>query len=229
MTRWDALTGEFLSVDEKAPTVWSLTSGELNDGRVVIYGAGHDEKVVRWDAATGERLDPPLVGHESSVRAVATAELPKGEGILVSGDEWGIIRKWKRNTDDQVDPPIVAHGDSIWNLVSIPVADGRTVIVSGSMDGEIRRWDAATGSPIGSVLNVDEESISSMAMMRLGEMAFFLASVNDRQILCWDVLSGDLVYSTDGTKVAAMGECGGVVLAIGTADGDIVVRHLVSP
>jgi WD40 repeat protein len=39
----------------------------------------------RWNAATGEPVDPPLVGHTDWVRAVACAQLEDGRTQISSG------------------------------------------------------------------------------------------------------------------------------------------------
>jgi len=108
------------------------------DGRTVL--AGVDERVIAWDAASGERL-VTFSGHSASVTSIAVS--PDGHSAL-SGDVSGQIFLWDRATGQEI-RRMEGHSASVSDLRFGPT--GQTAL-SASQDGTVREWDLATGGRV---------------------------------------------------------------------------------
>src|SRR5258708_2568020 len=78
--RWDAATGALLPAVAGGPDntiFWVATSG-LPYGRVLLAGAGNDRAVYRWDADTGQPVEPPptVIATAQATGTVAIQPLP---------------------------------------------------------------------------------------------------------------------------------------------------------
>jgi WD40 repeat protein len=107
-------------------------------GRFVFAGA-EDSKVVRWELATGNKLE--LVGHESWVRALAFST--NGETLLTGGHEGKL--NWWAAAGDATAPvrSVPAHLGWIRALAVSP--DGQLVASCGN-DLKVKIWSVADGS-----------------------------------------------------------------------------------
>ena len=61
----------------------AVTVARQADGTPMFITGCEAGLVLRWDAATGERIWPPLPGTHGSVRDLAVVSLPGGRQILV--------------------------------------------------------------------------------------------------------------------------------------------------
>jgi len=114
------------------------------DGRTLATG-GDDRQVIRWDVATGERLEPELF-YDSPVAAIALA--PDGRRII-TGTRAGRLHVWDVDAGRGFDLPPQGTG-----VTSLAVsADGR-VFASGTEAGVIRVWDATMLGQLGQTIKL---------------------------------------------------------------------------
>jgi WD40 repeat protein len=77
--RWDAATGALLPAVAGGPdnTIFSVATSGLPYGRVLLAGAGNDGAVYRWDADTGQPVDPlTVIATAQATGTVAIQPLP---------------------------------------------------------------------------------------------------------------------------------------------------------
>jgi eukaryotic-like serine/threonine-protein kinase len=114
------------------------------DGRTLATG-GDDRQVIRWDVATGERLEPELF-YDAPVAAIALA--PDGRRII-TGTRAGQLHIWDVDSGRGFDLPPQGTG-----VTSLAVsADGR-VFASGTEAGVIRVWDAMMFGQLGQTIKL---------------------------------------------------------------------------
>ncbi|MFB8131549.1 WD40 repeat domain-containing protein [Streptomyces mirabilis] len=232
VVRLDALTGAELDGHEMAAddTIWDVATGILPNGRAFIAGAGHcGFRVYRWDAATGEPLGPPLVGHTTCVKAVTAITLPDGTALIASEDEAGRILRWNAASGQPYGNPIHGPGDYNMQLVSLALNDGRVMLASLDMNGTLSRWDAVTGEPIGPLMRPGPETRLACATAAGGGVLFI--APYGGPIRLWDAVSGEVLGAPlPGTGPAAL-SCsdGSVSLATRAGDTEMTVRRLVDP
>jgi WD40 repeat protein len=120
---------------------------------VVIAGAGHDGKVYRWDAATGQAIGEPLLGHRISVKAITTASGPDGTTMIVSGCEAGEVRRWDAATGLPIGGPLPGEVGMVGDLAVIDCR-GYKLLVCVDFDGGLHRWNLYTGEPVGTTVAI---------------------------------------------------------------------------
>ncbi len=101
-----------------------------------------DNTVIVWDARDGTRIEQPLVGHQSTVDAVAFS--PDGKW-LASGDDNGLIMLWSVGHWG-AGVRLVATSHVISALAFSP--DSRR-LASGNGDGTIVLWDVVDARTVG--------------------------------------------------------------------------------
>jgi eukaryotic-like serine/threonine-protein kinase len=173
---WDAVTGGLSRSLEHGP--WVKAAAWAPDGKLVLTG-GFDKTAWLWDAATGQRLEPPL-RHDGWVEAVAFS--PDGRTAL-TGSADGSARLWHTASGQPAVPPL-RHERTVFAVAFSP--DGKTVL-TGSEDGTARLWNAATGEKIGQPLRHDE-AVFAVAFSPDG--ATVLTGSRDKTARLWDAVTG---------------------------------------
>ncbi|MFI0351097.1 hypothetical protein [Actinomadura sp. 9N407] len=112
-------------------TFWGAAAGTVAGGRAVFAGAGNDHLVYVWDAGTGRLLGEPLVGHGSSVKAVATFRLPGGGLGVASGGDDGTVRLWDAEAGTPVAELLTGHDGWFTELTTLELGDGCTMVAAG--------------------------------------------------------------------------------------------------
>ena len=190
--------------------VTAVAFGRARD-RDIIASAGDDGTVRLWDAASGQQLGDPLIGHSDSVRSVAI-----GRAIVASAGDDKTVRVWDAVTRQPLGEPLTGHSDSV-TAVAIGRVDDRDIIVSAGQDETLRLWDALTGQGIGDPVTSDWRS--AVAIDRVGDTTIVASAGWLSGVRLWDPLTGQ---STG--PPSAPGAHGGSAVAIGHVGGrDIIV------
>ncbi|WP_430379381.1 WD40 repeat domain-containing protein [Streptomyces sp. B1-3] len=224
---WDALTGRYHP--ERASeegTVWALSAGQLGGGPV-LFGAGNDGTVYRWDGNSGAALEEPRfgVGSGSSAMAVGVVPLPSGESVIVAGDDAGRLWRWDSVTGNPLEEPTVGHDSKVRIIRALPLlATGKALFVSSDQEGVLRRWDAQTGELVGPPMETGT-SVFTLATARVDGTDLLLAAGADETVRAWDVETGEGIgLAVQGVAVSGLTQRdGATLLATGTARGEILV------
>src|SRR5207253_1184093 len=90
-----------------------------------------------------------LTGHTGRVVAVATAVLPEGRVVAVTGSYDVTVRVWDLSSMELVGVAVSGHRRPVGAVATAGLPDGRVVAVTGSHDATVRVWDLATMEPVG--------------------------------------------------------------------------------
>jgi WD40 repeat protein len=137
---WDVNTRQPLG----PPITHPHLSAAVDPNSQTLALATIEGDIILWNAVTGQRLDPPLTGHEAGVSDVAFS--PDGK-TLASGSRDNTVILWDVAARQPMGAPLTGHQSS---LVSIAFSPDGCVLASISTDKAIIVWDVATGQPIGS-------------------------------------------------------------------------------
>ena len=158
-----------------------------------------DGTVRLWNAATGEQIGEPFVGHTSAIHSVAWS--PDGAQLASSSSD-NTVRIWDVTTAQQIGEPLTGHSSLVWSVAWSP--DG-TQLASGSWDGTVRIWSVVTGSATGEPFAQTESQVWSVAWHPDGTRV--VAGSSDSNVTIWDVVRGEQstdVFTGDGNGVVGV-------------------------
>jgi len=107
----------------------------------VIFSAGEDGTVRRWDVQTGQETHRFNAG---GVLAL-TAGVIDGVSTVAIGGRDGVVRLW--DPFEGTTTTLAGHSGSVTGL-AIGTIDEKSVVVSGSLDGTVRIWGAAAADQV---------------------------------------------------------------------------------
>jgi len=185
----DLIGGQVLSPDGK------LLAGSDNDGRIYLL-----------DAATGEEIIGPLLGHD-----IEQVDVPR----------WDIVVE-----DIETDTVAGLYGTFDLNLVrGLAFSPDSTMLASAGNDMTVRLWDVASGTQIGEPLRGHTNILETVAFSEDGRL---LASGGENgRIIIWDTESRemvgesierpgrpvhDIVFSRDGETLITAWSDGAIIL-----------------
>lgn len=210
-----------------SPSLWERPAGSqvlhvvfLLDGEVLASGC--DDGTIRlWDSETGMLLGEPLIGHNSTVLALASSP----DGKTLASVSWnGPLCLWDAESGDLLSQSFAGRTAPI---LSFAFSSDDKTLISVSRDGTIRFWDCKTGLSLGPPVTFCSRG-SSRLKAALSSDAKVLASAMEGDgggIRLFDAEAGTplaeplgnsefttcLAVSLDGTNLAS-GEYGGAIV-----------------
>ena len=206
------------------------------DGRTLASGSSADGELSLWNVATRRRRGAPIdaddgitsVGYIDDA-AVATGyilgdialwDLPRRQsitletgsleevsalafdrdaGLLVSGSADSKVALWDVERMRRIGKPLRGHRGEVLSVALSP--DG-TMIASGDSNGTILLWDVARRRRVG-MLRGHTGSVLSVAF---GQDGRTVVSGSDREVLLWDLNTGDRSARRSSIVVASQSE-----------------------
>ncbi|MFH9002070.1 AAA family ATPase, partial [Streptomyces afghaniensis] len=140
--------------------------------------------------------------HPAPVHAMATAVLPDGRAVAVTGGTDGMVCVWDLASGQPIGEPLPCQRGRVQAVATAVLPHGRTVAVTSSDDGMVRVWDLATGQLTGEPLTGHTDRVTAVgtAVLPNGHPLAVTGS-NDRTVRVWDLATGQLVgeFSTRHT------------------------------
>ncbi|MFF9216237.1 TIR domain-containing protein [Streptomyces viridosporus] len=213
---WDTATGEEISLEGRAPVAGRCLRFST-DGRHVFVGC--DDGAIRVWNTESRKLVGTLLGHTSSVWAVAVTRNASGE-VLITGSHDETIRVWN------IADPSAARCERVINSLDGPVwpvsadSEGQYFATVGR-NSTIRFWDTAHAECL-EVLAGSSGTVLSVASSPDGRL--LASGGHDRLVRLWNAATGDCLAElrghTAGVRAVAFRPQGNV-LATASEDWDV--------
>lgn len=189
-----------------------------HDGKYIVSGSS-DNKIMVWDAQTGNLALGPLEMHTHAVHCVAFSL--NGRQIA-SGSLDNTIIVWDAVTGKVDAGPFKGHTEPIGSVSFSP--DGQQ-IASGSWDDTIRVWDAQTGDLLIGPLTGHTNDINSIVFSMDGKI--LVSGSDDKTVRVWIAESGQAIHGplmghTNSINFVAISSCGERIVSA-EWNGDVCV------
>ncbi|HTX28098.1 MAG TPA: hypothetical protein VME19_13885 [Streptosporangiaceae bacterium] len=194
---WDAKDHPFGHTD----SVRSLACGTFLGSGIVMSGAAcDDDRVLVWEATTGEPLGAGLKPHHVSVDGLAAGRAGDRD-VVITADQnssrtAGQIRVWRPISDAQVGDPIPCGGYVA--ALAMGRAGDRDLIVSAATDGVVT-WDAVTREAVHRLPFPSQGQPRALTLVANGPDLTILCAVvsyGDVNIYGWDAATGQALKRT---------------------------------
>src|SRR5262249_48134622 len=106
----------------------------------------------------------PLTGHTNWVWGVATATLPDGRVVAVTGSWDATVRVWDLTRSTPVGNPLTGHAGSVRAVATTTLPDGRVLAITSNVDATVRAWDLLAGCAWGHPLCVVNPAVAVSAV-----------------------------------------------------------------
>lgn len=196
-----------------------------NDGSLIVTGDWYGN-VTLWDGYSLDRVgEPSFVPYQ--IWSVAFSRdgqrVVTGSGRDPAGNSGNQIKFWR--VDRNAEHPLIEDAEPTpglpgWFVYALAFSPDGTMLASGSNDGITRLWDALDGSPDGSPLGADQNTVASLAFANDTEEPWLASGGADGKIRLWNTerfepvgspLDGDqtwihsVAFSPDDKLVASAG------------------------
>ena len=173
----DSQTGKVLKrLKEHRETITTLTFDGSGD---YLASGSADDRLIVWDAASGEDLFTFHQGNEYDVTTCAFS--PDGKRI-VTGDGENQLKVWDAETGDELET-LEGHHEPVTCVAW--ASDGR--IVSGSWDDTVRIWK---GGKVTTTLQGHRADVTGLALN--SNASRVVSASEDKTLRIWNVASGAL-------------------------------------
>lgn len=205
--KWDVSTGAELwtDFDHRCELYGCTVSPDSN-----LIAAGGQDKIVIWDANSGETLQT-ITSHVPNgilESEFGCAVSPDGEWLVTGGSN-ETLRIWSMTTGEKL---LTLTGHTGY-ILSCAVSPDGAWIVSASADKTLKKWDAATGKEL-FTLSDHLGSISGCAVSPDG--SWIVSASDDMTLAIWDAETGE-------KRGVLAGHTGAVKDCAVTADGNCII------
>jgi WD40 repeat protein/tRNA A-37 threonylcarbamoyl transferase component Bud32 len=214
---WDTTSGEVCAAQTWRDLLASVTFSP--DGRCLVT-AGHDGKVIAWDAATLK--DISTLDGQNARMIPARQRDAGGTSLAFSADgQWigagssqGVVRVWGKSTPGEKRSAQMFLTPTQAEVCGVAFSgrDGR-ILAAACADNTIRAWFTKTGKPA-FTLRGHRGTVTSVACSPDG--AYLLSGSRDRTVKLWDIRRRDddltlrasdgynsIAFSADGAYLAS--------------------------
>ena len=162
----------------------ALTSLDFHPSGKYVASGSADDRLIVWDAVSGEEV---LSFHQGNEYDVTTVAFDSAGKRVISGDGENQLKIWDAETGDEIET-LKGHTETVTCASYSP--NGKN-IVSGGWDDTLRSWDAETGTPL-KVFKGHRSDIT--ALIYLADEIIVSAS-EDKTARLWDAKSGEELAS----------------------------------
>jgi WD40 repeat protein len=187
---WDPTTGKQLRELQDSK---DLTAALVFDplGRF-LAAAGTSVKV--WEVKTGRMLHHLLDETSSTITCLAFSKDAK---ILYWGNSEGEITRWE--TTKRMNSR--SQWKALGAISSVALSPDQKILASSGNAAAIQFWDTATGKVLRPDIAGHRREVSSVVFSNNGKCLY--TGSRDGQIICWEVASGQALWSIDTDRSAA--------------------------
>lgn len=196
---WNLTTGEQVGEPVPAGFVESAAMRVLH-GRpaaLVAYGGGHGPVEV-WDLSTLKHLYPPLIGHQGTVRAAATA-MVKGRHLAVTAGDDRSVRIWDLDSEKETGSRLTGPTYPVQEFATA-VVEGRSVIVAGGSDKTVRIWDLDGGEQLGGPLTGYTSAVDLLTVGTVEGRPTLITRDRNKAVRIWDLATREELHGRSTTE-----------------------------
>jgi WD40 repeat protein len=167
----------------------ALTAFADSQGRTLLATTYQTRSARIWDAATGNPVGEPLVGHSEEVIAAASFTANDGRVCLVTGSDDCTVRIWDPTSGAEVGLIATDHP-----VHSLAVKEGgiAPLLITGCSDAAIRIWDltAALDPRTQRSTGLHTTVRYGTTLVANDDNALFVAAGRDGGLAVWDAVTG---------------------------------------
>jgi WD40 repeat protein len=174
----------------------ATATAELSGGPIAVTG-GEGGRLHVWDLSTGahyrdrEPIDTRAGDdQDQTTLSVATAQLPTGRTVAVTGNADGTVRVWDLGSGRALGDPIGAGNQAIEAVTTAVLPGKRVVVTAADASGVVRTWDLTNHEPVGVQVPCGPGMALGIATALVGEQVLGLASGEDSGLELWDLATG---------------------------------------
>ncbi len=196
----DLVTGEEAGEPVPAGFVETAAVRMLHGRPAALVGYSGRRPVEVWDLSTLTHLCLPLVGHEATVRGVATAVV-KGRHLAVTGGDDGSVRVWDLDGERGTDSSPAGPARPVQKFATA-VVDGRCVVVTADSD-DLRIRDLDDGRQIGEPLAGQTGVVDLLTVATVTGRPTLITRDRSETVRMWDLTTKEELHGRSTTEYAS--------------------------